>query len=616
MRKFIYDLEVFPNFFSATFKNVDTKEIEVFYIHDENTRDLFYLKKFIKSNIYLIGYNNDKYDNLLLNKILTSEVTCGDLFNLSKLIISNRESFFLNKKIKELYSYKKPYKSLDLMMIHRFDKLMVGLKQCSVNLKWHKIQDLPKAYDAKVTCSEIYNILEYNLNDVLITERLFEVSLEEVQLRQSVGKKYDVDLMNASRSKMADILMTKMYADASNLTFNDFKDLRDTETVIKFSDIIWDKISYSTPSMQAVLDKIKNTTIDISSGNINFNISIIIDSCKHDIAKGGLHSNNKPDIYESTDSVKLIDVDFGSFYPSLMINLDTYPPQLGNVFLDVLKTITVQRLAAKKNKDKVEADALKIVINSCYGKLGFEKGYMYSPKSMYTVTVNGQLILLMLIEQLSNIGVECFYSNTDGATFKVPIELQDEFYKVCNDFVKFVNIDLEYTEYSKCIIRDVNNYLITKPNGEVKEKGSFVTDIQLDKGFNMPVVAKAVKAYFIDGTPVREFIENYDDIYDFCKSQKVGGQYTVERHYIEDSKHCIEVMQKTNRYYVSKRGDVLYKKARRSYGDQLSNLVAGFTVTLFNDYFESEDYKIDYDYYVHEANALIYNFDKSQLSLF
>jgi len=612
MRKFIYDLEVFPNFFSATFKDVDTKEIEVFYIHDDRVTDLHFLKKFIRSDIYLIGYNNDKYDNLLLNKILTSDVTCEDLFNLSKLIISNRESFFLNKEIKELYSYKKPYKSLDLMMIHRFDKLMVGLKQCSVNLKWHKIQDLPKAYDARVSSNEIYNILEYNLNDVLITERLFEVSLEEVQLRQSVGKKYDVDLMNASRSKMADILMTKMYADASNLTFNDFKDLRDTETVIKFSDIVWNKISYSTPSMQAVLDKIKNTTIDILSGDMNFNISVIIDSCKHDIAKGGLHSNNKPDIYQSTDNIKLIDVDFGSFYPSLMINLGIYPPQLGSIFIDILKTITSQRLAAKKNKDKVEADALKIVINSCYGKLGFEKGYMYSPKSMYAVTVNGQLILLMLIEQLSNMGIECFYSNTDGATFKVPIDLQDEFYKVCNDFVKFVNIDLEYTEYSKCIIRDVNNYLITKPNGEVKEKGSFVTDIQLDKGFNMPVVAKAVKAHFISGTPVREFIENHDDIYDFCKSQKVGGQYIVERHYIEDSKHCIEVMQKTNRYYVSKRGDVLYKKK----GDQLNNLVAGFTVTLFNDYFKSEDYKIDYDYYVHEANNLIHNFDKSQLSLF
>jgi len=127
MRKFIYDLEVFPNFFSATFKDVDTKEIEVFYIHDDRVTDLHFLKKFIRSDIYLIGYNNDKYDNLLLNKILTSDVTCEDLFNLSKLIISNRESFFLNKEIKELYSYKKPYKSLDLMMIHRFDKLMVGL---------------------------------------------------------------------------------------------------------------------------------------------------------------------------------------------------------------------------------------------------------------------------------------------------------------------------------------------------------------------------------------------------------------------------------------------------------------------------------------------------------
>lgn len=612
MRKFIYDLEVFPNFFSATFKNVDTKEVIVFYKHEGKQNQINELIDFLKSNIYLIGFNNDKYDNLLLNKILSSEITCEDLFNLSKLIISNRDSFFINKQIKELYSYKKPYGSLDLMMIHRFDKLMVGLKQCSVNLKWHKIQDLPKAYDSEVSIDEIDKILSYNLNDVLITEKLFEISLDEIRLRQSVGRKYNVDLMNASRSKMADILMTKMYADTSNLDYSDFKDLRDTQTLIKLSDIVWDKISYSTPSMQAVLAKIKNTTIDISSGDVNFNISVIIDSCRHDIAKGGLHSNNKPDVYESTDDIKLIDVDFGSFYPSLMINLGIYPLQLGDTFLDVLKTITTQRLLAKKNKDKVEADALKIVINSCYGKLGFEKGYMYSPKSMYSVTVNGQLILLMLIEQLSNIGVECFYSNTDGATFKVPVNLQDEFYKVCNDFVKFVNIELEYTEYSKCILRDVNNYLILKPNGEVKEKGSFVTSIQLDKGFNMPVVAKAVKAYFTEGIPVRQFIESHNDIYDFCKSQKVGNQYTVERHYIKDSKHCIEVMQKTNRYYVSKRGDVLYKKK----GEQLNNLVAGFTVTIFNDYFDSDDYKIDYDYYVHEANSLIHNFDKSQLSLF
>lgn len=365
MRKFIYDLEVFPNFFSATFKNVDTKEIEVFYIHDENTRDLFYLKKFIKSNIYLIGYNNDKYDNLLLNKILTSEVTCEDLFNLSKLIISNRESFFLNKKIKELYSYKKPYKSLDLMMIHRFDKLMVGLKQCSVNLKWHKIQDLPKAYDAKVTCGEIYNILEYNLNDVLITERLFEVSLEEVQLRQSVGKKYDVDLMNASRPKMADILMNKFYSELSGIGYNDFKDLRDTVSDISFNDIIWDKISYSTPYMQAFLTKVKAITLDTNNPSNDFKkISVVMNECVHDVAKGGLHSNNKPIILEATDTVKLIDLDFGSFYPRLLLNLGIFPPQLGKEFLEVLKMITDQRLKAKKNKDKVEAEALKIVINS------------------------------------------------------------------------------------------------------------------------------------------------------------------------------------------------------------------------------------------------------------
>ena len=615
MDKEIYDLEVFPNFFSACFQNVDSKVVTTFVVYND-IQQLPELLEFIKGR-YLIGYNNSKYDDLILNYLLLGKTypstvlnITNKLYELSQLIISNHDGIYKNSTLKELMWYKKPYSSLDLMSIHRFDKLKVGLKQVSVNLKWHKIQDLPKPYDSQVLPQEVDDILKYNLNDVEITERLFEVSLNEIKLRQSIGKTYDVDIMSASRPKIADTLMNKFYSEFSGLQYKDFKDLRDDQKDIDFKDIIWDKISFKTPYMQKILLDLKNTSINVD--NVTFSKSIIINKCKHDMAAGGLHSNIPADIVVESDEIMLIDLDFSSFYPLIMLMLEVYPPHLGKAFLEVLKFMTEQRLKAKKNKNKTEAEALKISINSLYGKLGFEHGYIYSPKSMYTVTINGQLILLMLIEILEEAGFECFYSNTDGATFKVPRSKEQEFYDIALEFKTKVPIETEYAYYSKCIIKNVNNYLIVKTDGEIKEKGEFVTAVALDKGFDMPIVALAIKDYYVNNTPIRQFIENHTDIYDFCKSQKVGGQYKVERHYIQDGKHCIEKLQKTNRYYISVVGDSIYKVK----ADSMSNLAANYMVTMLNDYVELDNYKINYNYYVHKANEIIHAFDKSQLSLF
>ena len=67
-----------------------------------------------------------------------------------------------------------PWSSIDLMRILAFDTLGVSLKQTSINLKWHKIQDLPIYFDSKVEPEQLQMVLDYNLNDVLITKRLYE----------------------------------------------------------------------------------------------------------------------------------------------------------------------------------------------------------------------------------------------------------------------------------------------------------------------------------------------------------------------------------------------------------------------------------------------------------
>ena len=117
-----------------------------------------------------------------------------------------------------------------------------------------------------------------------------------------------------------------------------------------------------------------------------------------------------------------------------MINLNIYPKHLSREFLDLFQGIVTQRLEAKKAGDKPVADALKIVANSCYGKLNFEHGWMYDSEASYTVTLTGQLFLLMLVEMLEENGFEVCYANTDGISAKVDRKRKDTFNKICVNF--------------------------------------------------------------------------------------------------------------------------------------------------------------------------------------
>lgn len=624
MKRYGYDIEIFPNFFSVIFINVKDKEDrEIFVIHKERN-DLKEMLRFINQKHWFIGYNNDKYDDIILNWFISTnnllyktprEIT-SELYQLSQDIISNSRNklFYRANPTKSLARVKHKYKSLDLMKVMAFDKAKVGLKQVSVQMKWHRLQDLPKPFDEPVLDGELDKILDYNENDVLITLQLLDTIIKEIRLRDSISKQYGVDVMSSSRSDIADKIMNKLYAKASGLTYWEFKDLRDNQKEVHFKDIIWDKLKFQTKSMNELLEKLKGTTVLAEKGNKDFEEKVLLFDCMHTMAKGGLHSKMPSMIVEEDEKYCIIDLDYGSFYPNIMIILNIIPPHLGEAFLEVLKIVTTQRLKAKADGDKTTADALKIVINSIYGKLGYEHGYMFSPKCMYETTINGQLILLKTIENLEVVGFKCFYSNTDGATFKVERGREEEFYKIANDYAKEINIPIEYADYKKCVIRDVNAYSIQTLDGKVKEKNIFVRDIQLDKGYNMPIVSVALYEYYVNNVPIEDTIRNHTNIYDFCKAQKIGSQYKVELHYLKDNKLQIDNCQKTNRYFVVNNGAKLFKRKVKE--NSLAELVAGRQVALFNDYYESDNYDINYSYYIQQTQKVLDKLEPKQLNLF
>jgi len=611
----IYDIECFPNYFLAGFIDKDEDEPVFFEVYDidglEPVNQAPELVEWIKDK-WLVGYNSRYYDNQLIEYLcrLDSSKLYGDagilsvdLFVLSSEIIQDGRSDF---------RWDLSFKAIDLMRVGNIDK---SLKLCGVDLKMPSVQDLPRKFDSNVETEELDDIRKYNVNDLLITQALYHELREAIQMRKNLSLQYNLDLMDYADSGLADRLLNKFYSEYTNQNYWDFKDQRTNRSYIPLVDIINDKIRFSTAPLQKFLAKLKGMSV---SPDTKFHERILIGQTYYDILKGGIHSVRQPEIFTQTDLILLKDADVSSYYPINMINNGVKPEHLLQQFLDVLKDVTRTRLKAKAIDPKsAKAYGLKITINSVFGKMGFKHSWMYDPKAMYAVTINGQLYLLMLIEALEKEGIEVFYANTDGITAKVPKNKEKAYDRICQRWQQYTNFDLEFEYYSKAVIRDVNNYIIDVRDKGVKMKGVFDTERWKDfrKGYEYPIVPLAVKKYFIDAVPVEETIGNHKEILDFCIAQKAGKKFDIYYYWNDHGELRKEQQQSTNRYYIGLKGGSLMKET----SSKRISMVANQPVILLNDYDENrtiESYKVKYSYYIQEAYKIINELQSKQMTLF
>src|SRR5258706_6125788 len=172
--RYCFDIEVFKNFFCCTFVKINTKEVKTFVIW-KNRDDKKELLEFISNRLFLISFNGLSYDMPVLRFIreYNGNSINADLFDLSSRLISQEHK--KDEDIKYLRYYRDPesFVHMDLMSMMNFLRTGVGLKQCSINLKWHKVQDLPLEYTHIVKEKDVSEIIEYNVNDTLITVQLY-----------------------------------------------------------------------------------------------------------------------------------------------------------------------------------------------------------------------------------------------------------------------------------------------------------------------------------------------------------------------------------------------------------------------------------------------------------
>ena len=607
----IYDIEVWNNLFLVGYKTVGEDEIKRLRIGlGQNDLDEI-LSLFSSEGYWFFGYNNSSYDDAVIDFLFENygrfynaqiDDICLLIHKESQRLITS--SSFFNKK-------RSVFRSIDLMKVGNIRK---SLKMVAINLKWKKIQELPFHYTYTVKESDLEQIYEYNDNDVYMTEALFEHLRDEINMRASISKSYKVNVLNEADSGIANKLLEKLYSEKTKRPVNTFRSLRTNRSTIELSNVISKTIKFKTDHMVSFLNKMKSMTITPTS---KFSNKVRINSTVYVLGQGGLHSENSPEVIKSSDDIIIMDADVSSYYPRIMINHNVYPKHLSSDLIPLLEEITNRRLVAKATGDKVTASALKITVNSIFGKTGYEHHWLYDPLAMNRVTVNGQLYLLMLIERLEMNGIKVFYANTDGVTASVPVNKLDLYNQLCEDWQKETNFSLEFVKFKKCVIRDVNNFLMIQEDGYVKMKGALDTERwkTLTKSFDKPIISIAIRDFFENEVSIRTTIMNHKDLLDFCMAQKPGSAFDVVFDEMNESIRSISrsTLQQSNRYYVSKSGGSIKKIDKN--GKEIS-MVSGETVVVLNDY-EDKDYPLPkYEWYIKEAQKIIYLFESKQIDLF
>ncbi len=615
MAIYVYDIESFKNLFTATFVNVDNEsERYVFYTGLEKN-DYSDIKKFLNQEMVLIGYNNHSYDDPMLRFLMsyTGDKFPLEAYNLSSKLID--ENYRDDKKILSLRYPRDvmfPWKSVDLMKILAFDKLGISLKQTAINLRWYKIQDIPLHPSSTVKAEELGKVLDYNLNDVLITKRLYEEITPIRELRIDLSKIYSVDMSSASDSKMANLILENIYANELKMDIRSVRVLRTPREKVLLGECIAKFVNFQSPELKEMLQRISLTYVN-NYNNYRYKETVYFANCNFSLGVGGLHTEDEAGIFKTNDEYIIQDCDVASYYPNLIINNNLYPEHLGPQFIQVLKKITAVRLQAKKDKDKIKAEGLKITINSIFGKMGSEHFWLYDPKKFLSTTISGQMGLLMLVEGMHLNGIEVISCNTDGVVCRIPRKLEKRYYEVAHAWEKATNLELEFTEYKKYVRRDVNSYITEKADGTTKEKGAFLKEVDLKKSYHMPIVAKALHAYFINDVPIRKTLEECKDIMEFCISQKTGTNFIMELHTTQKT----EELQKTNRFYITTKGGALLK--RGMFSNKRIGLHVGRQVRILNDYditVPFESYNVDLSFYEKEVMKIVDEIEPKQLLLF
>ena len=663
MKHWVMDYETLSNCFVGVFEHYKTQESKVFIIHDiQNDLDKFieFLKQNYTNREWHISYNGLAFDGQVTHYIIDNYKDWEDLdgCDIARQIFIYAQTCIQKSRNKEFQDYpqwKMKINQIDIFKMHHWDNpaKRSSLKWIQYSMDWQNILDMPIHHDTVIEDrDQIDTIVEYCINDVKSTKEIYNRSKSQIGLRKELTKKYGINLFSASEPRISKELFGYYLTQKLNIPKRDLRNMRTHRDIIKVKDILLPYIEFSSPEFKVLLQRFSSLEVNAGSLKGAFKYNLIYKDVKTHFGLGGVHGAANKGVYESNDKMIIMSSDVTSFYPNLAIKNRWSPGHFPKQeFCDQYEWFFEER--KKIPKSNPMNYVYKIILNSTFGLSNDENSFFYDPELCLRITLNGQLTLMMLYEQIMERipGAVALLQNTDGIETMIPREYMDLYMQICKEWEDKTNLNLEHDEYQKLVLADVNNYIgvnnfidvdITKwreikqsqPHylfkvdndkfsfAPVKLKGRFdFHNLQLHKNKSKLVIPKAIYHYFVHDILPEQYLEQNKNILDYCIGGKSKGDWKQVARSIIDGDYTEEGLQKINRYFISKGGVKIIKVNRND--DREIQLEAGrWLQTVYNKMEVEpkwENYNIDKAYYLQaiesEINSIL-SVASNQLKLF
>ncbi len=659
----VMDYETLFDCFTAVFEDYKTNKTEVFVIC-KLRNDLPEFIKFLEQNIqnkeWHISYNGLGFDAQVTHYILDNyqgweNIDGNDVaYTIYKYAQRTIEKSN-NRDFSDYPQWKMVIGQIDLFKLHHWDNpaKRSSLKWIQYSMDWENILDMPIHHTSKIdTQEDLDTILEYCINDVRSTKEIFNRSTDLIRLRKELTNTYGINMFSASEPRISKEVFGYFLTRMLNIPKRDLRNMKTYRDTIKVKDIILPYISFTSPEFNMLLDRFKSIEIKGDKLKGSFKYSVNYKNVKTHFGLGGVHGAASKGVYESSDDMVIMSSDVTSFYPNLAIKNQFAPAHFPKKeFCDQYEWFFTER--KKIPKSNPMNYVYKIILNSTFGLSNDEKSFFYDPELCLRITINGQLTLMMLYEQIMERipGAVALLQNTDGVETLIPREYIDDYMGICKEWEEKTNLNLEHDEYQKLVLADVNNYIgvnnfidvdITKwrevkqsqPHylfkvendkfsfAPVKLKGRFdFHNLQLHKNKSKLVIPKAIYQYFVNNVLPEDYLEENKNILDYCIGGKSKGDWEQVARYIKDGAFTEDKLQKINRYFISNDGVKIIKVNKKD--NREIQLESGRWVqTIFNVLKVEpkwENYNINKAYYMQaietEINSIL-TVSTNQLKLF
>lgn len=477
-----YDFEVFKFDWMVVIINPVEKKITRIVNNYDEFKKYYELHK----NEIWSGYNSRAYDSIIAKAVLLGM----DVKYVSDCIIINRlKEWEIDRRFQKikLYDYDCIQPLRSLKEIEAFQGHAIYESEIDFNL------------DRKLTESEIEETLRYCQNDVEELVNVFELTKEDFYAQINLIKTFDMPKSAIGKTK------SQLTADIIGCIKTEHFDEWDISIV---NSLKLNKYSF-----------VREWFLNPENHNYKKSLDVDISGVPHSFGWGGLHGAISKPIHRKG---LLLHVDVTSFYPSMMIEYDFLTRNCKDK--SAYRDIYNKRVALKKAGKSKEQAPYKIVLNATYG-ISKAEGKAYDPRQANNICINGQLLLLDLIEKLEG-HCELIQSNTDGLI--IQIEDTDEAFNcvddICYEWETRTRMKLGFDVISEIWQGDVNNYIFRFENGKLERKGSYVKELsELEN--DLPIVNEAIVKYLTENIHVEKTVCECTDMMQFQRVVKVSGNY-------------------------------------------------------------------------------------------